>query len=171
MDQIPANAGEKRRKKGPPACSPSDQEHPTATTRKPRTPEAGRPETGPVIPPPGRAPPRARDRSGAFLPWAAPPSPHRHLTLFFLREAAAAPRHRSRSFQAARARYVQSGRAGRLLPAGSRTPSLPPQALTEAARPPRPAPPNPQPPPPTQRRGDRNFLRAGPLPPQKCRRL
>ena len=65
--------GEKRRKKGPPACSPSDQEHRTATTRQPRTP--GRPETGPVIPPPGRAPPRARDRSGAFLPWAAPSSP------------------------------------------------------------------------------------------------
>lgn len=53
--------------------------------------------------------------------------------------------------------------------AGSGTPSLPPQALTEAARPPRPAPPNLQPRPPTQRRGDRNFLRAGPLPPQRRR--
>lgn len=88
---------EKRRKKGPPAWSSSDQEHRTATTRQLQNTAAGRPETGPVIPPPRRAPPRARDHSGAFLPWAAPPSPHRHLALF-LSEAAAAPRQRSCGF-------------------------------------------------------------------------
>lgn len=39
-------------------------------------PAAGRSAVGPVIPRPPRAPPRARDRSGAFLPRAAPPSTH-----------------------------------------------------------------------------------------------
>lgn len=40
-------------------------------------PTAGRSAKGPVILPPPRAPPRARDRSGAFRPRAAPPSAHR----------------------------------------------------------------------------------------------
>lgn len=40
-------------------------------------PTAGRCAVGPVILPPPRAPPRARDRSGAFRPRAGPPSAHR----------------------------------------------------------------------------------------------
>lgn len=43
--------------------------------RVPR-PTAGRSALGPVILQPPRAPPRARDRSGAFLPRAAPPATH-----------------------------------------------------------------------------------------------
>lgn len=106
---------EKRRKKGP-ACGSADHKHQTVTTRQPPYSAADSPEAGPVILPPRRAPPRARDRSGAFLPRAAPPSPHRHLALFFPTEAAIAPRHRSRSFQASRTRDFSSGLAGPLLP-------------------------------------------------------
>lgn len=94
--------------------------------RKPETPNrnhaptpypaAGSPEARPVILPPHRAPPRVRDRSGAFLPRAAPASPHRHLALFFPSEAAAVPRHRSRSFQASRTRDFYSGLASWLFP-------------------------------------------------------
>lgn len=97
MDQIPAKAGEKAEERA--RLRLRRPEAPNSNHAPAPYPTADSPEAGPVILPPRWAPPRARDRSGAFLPRAAPPSPHRHLALVFVSEAAAAPRHRSRSFQ------------------------------------------------------------------------
>lgn len=104
--------------------------------------------------PPPRATPRPRTR----LPGAGPALPQARRRLPF---HAAVPLAASR----ARPRPSRDPEAARAPQAPARRPSA--QALTEAARPPRPAPPSLPPPTPTPGREHRNFLRAGPRPPQR----
>lgn len=101
---------EKGRNRRPGRLRPRRPGAPTRHHAPVPDPQAGRPEAGPVILPPGRGPPQARDRSGALLPGAAPRSPHQRSALSFPSQVAAAPRPRSRSVQAARVLDVQGGR-------------------------------------------------------------
>lgn len=101
-NRIPAKAGKREGTEGPQTGNPDPQ--PRAGPRP-----ASRPPRGRTGNPTARGPPLAGDRSGASLPGAAPPSPHPQSALLFPSQVAAAPRHRRRSVQAARALDVQGG--------------------------------------------------------------